>query len=104
MVQFVNRKWLPFPFYNRRAAPEKLGLVADPSVVRVVKLKFGDESVPIILRQDYEEPLPSAKEKSCVWRAWPAVNALDDSGEIKEDEGVISVPGESMQVFTSGLI
>jgi hypothetical protein len=98
IVQFVNRKWSPLLYYDVDSPPEKLGLVVDPGVVRVVKLKFGDESVPIILRQDPEEPLSSAMEKSCDWRAWPAVNALDDSGEIKEDEGVISVPGESMQV------
>jgi hypothetical protein len=95
IVQFVNRKWSPLLYYDVDSPPEKLGLVVDPVVVRVAKLKFGDESVPIVLRQDPEEPLPRAVRKSCDWHAWPAVSALADNRDLEiSDGGAIVVPGE----------
>jgi hypothetical protein len=95
MVQFVNGEWLPLLRYNKHSRPDMLGLVVDPGVVRVVKLKFGDSFVPIVLRQDPEEPLSSAVRKSCDWHAWPAVSFLADNRDPEIDAGgAIVVPGE----------
>jgi hypothetical protein len=70
----------------------ELGLVVPENSVRVVKLKFGESRVQMVLRSRPGKSLLENLKADCDWHAWPAVSACTEDLKFGEDN-VIEMKG-----------
>jgi hypothetical protein len=89
----IGGKWEVIDDKIPEADITELGLVVPEDSVRVVELKFGESTIPMVLRRRAGKTLLEDVKQDCDWHAWPAVSACTEDVTFGANN-VIEMKGE----------